>query len=154
LWPEGTEELRDACVGALRDKEVFRSLPEEFAEFQETVWPAPAAERAAVRGAFVAKHPALHYKEKPGWMRFGYPLSYNSDALESLWALMHIGEPMRPEYEAAVELVRSTADAQMRWKLRNSFNGKMIGDVERKGRPSKWITLRSLQVLEWAGATR
>jgi hypothetical protein len=32
--------------------------------------------------------------------------------------------------------------------MRNSLNGKMYGDVEAKGRPSKWITLRALQVLE------
>jgi hypothetical protein len=152
VWPGGAEELRDACVEALRDKEVFRSLPEEFAEFQTTVWPAPAAERAQVREQFVAEHPTLHYKEKVGWTRFGYPLSYNSDALEALWALMSVGEPMRPEYQAAVELVRCTADDQLRWKLRNSFNGKMIADVERKGQPSKWITLRALQVLAWADA--
>jgi hypothetical protein len=34
--------------------------------------------------------------------------------------------------------------------MRNSFNGKMIADVETKGEPSRWLTLRSLQVLEWA----
>ncbi len=152
LWPDGTAALRDACVEALRSKEVFRSLPEEFAEFKEVVWPAPAAQRPAARERFIEEHPELHYKEKVGWTRFGYPLSYNSDALEALHALMGVGEPMRPEYEAAVELVRSTADEQMRWTLRNSFNGKMLADVERKGKPSKWLTLRALQVLEWAGA--
>ena len=40
----------------------------------------------------------------------------------------------------------------MRWKLRNSFNGKMLADVENEGRSrSKWLTLRALQVLDWAG---
>lgn len=150
LWPDGAEALRDACVEALRDKAIFRSLPKEFAEFQPVVWQASAKERDAVRERFIAAHPVLHYKEKPGWMRFGFPLSYNSDALEALWALMHVGEPPQAEYAEAIELVRGSADDQMRWALRNTFNGKMIGTIERKGKPSKWLTLRALQVLAWA----
>ncbi|MDF1542379.1 MAG: hypothetical protein RQ731_03595 [Anaerosomatales bacterium] len=148
LWPGGAGELRDACVAALRDKEVFRSLPEEFKQFQAEVWPLKAAERPAARERFLAEHAPLHYREKPGWLRFGFPLSYNSDALESLLALAAVGETRRPEYEAAIELVEKTADAQMRWKLRTSFNGKMLADVESKGQPSRWVTLRALTALK------
>lgn len=39
----------------------------------------------------------------------------------------------------------------MRWTLRNTFNGRMIADVETKGEPSKWLTLRALQVIEAFG---
>ncbi len=67
----------------------------------------------------------------------------------ALGADAHRREP-RPEYEPALDLVRKTADKQMRWTLRNTFNGKMLADVETKGQPSKWLTLRALQVLEWA----
>ncbi len=111
-----------------------------------------SGERTGFRERFLAEHPELHYKEKAGWLRFGYPLSYNSDALEALWALMRVGEKPRTEYEPALDLVRGAADEQMRWTLRNTFNGKMLADVETKGEPSKWLTLRALQVLEWADA--
>jgi hypothetical protein len=151
LWPDGTEELCDACVKALRDREVHRSLPEEFKLFQEQVWPLPAKDREAGREEFLAQHEPLHYGDKPGWLRFGFPLSYNSDALEALAALMAVGEKCRAEYEPALEVVRAGADPQRRWTMRTSFNGKMIGNVEKKGRPSKWLTLRALQVLEWFG---
>ncbi len=150
LWPAGTDALRDACVEALRDKEVYRSLPAEFKQFQAEIWPLSVRERAAARDRFVAEHAPLHYGDKPGWTRFGFPLSYNSDALESLAALMAVGEPPRPEYQPAIDLVRAAADDGVRWKLRTSFNGKMIGDVEAKGAPSKWLTLRALRVLDWA----
>ena len=112
----------------------------------------PSAERVGLRERFLAEHPELHYKEKAGWLRFGYPLSYNSDALEALWALMRVGEKPRTEYQPAIDLLRTTADTQMRWTLKNTFNGKMLADVEVKGQPSKWLTLRALQVLEWADA--
>ena len=151
LWPEGTDQLRDECVARLREKSVFRSLPIEAKEFNDAYWTASPADRKGLRESFLAEHPELHYKDKPGWLRFGYPLSYNSDALEALVALMSVGEIPRAEYEPAIDLVKAAADDQMRWTLRNTFNGKMLADVEEKGRPSKWLTLRALQVLGWAG---
>lgn len=149
LWPSGAEGLRDQCVEALRDKEVFRSLPRESKAFQEVIWEAPASRRPDARAQFIAEHPELHYSDKPGWLRFGFPLSYNSDALESLHALAGVGEVRRPEYEPAIEAVEGEADERMRWRMRNSLNGHMLADIERKLMPSKWITLRALQALQY-----
>ena len=147
-WPEGADRLRDECMRVLREKEVHRCLPEEGGEFFDVFYTAKAHEREGLRERFLAEHPQLHYKEKPGWLRFGYPLSYNSDALEALWALTLHGETMRSEYAPALEVVRAAADGEMRWKLRNSFNGKMLADVEEKGQPSRWLTYRALRVLQ------
>jgi hypothetical protein len=147
-WPDGTEALRNECVARLREREIFRSLPEEASEFTDVIWSLPSSQRDGVREKFLAEHPVLHYKDKPGWLRFGFPLSYNSDALESLAALAAVGEKRRAEYEPALALVQSSADPEMRWTLRNTLNGKMYGDVEAKGKPSRWLTLRALQVLD------
>ena len=151
LWPDGAEALRDECVAALRDKAVFRCLPAEAAEYQELWRSSPAAQRDGLRDRFIAEHGELRYGAKTGWTRFGFPLSYNSDALEALAALMAVDEDPRPEYAEAIALVREAADPQMRWRMRNSFNGKMVADVEKRGAPSKWLTLRALRVLDWAG---
>ncbi|MDO9558005.1 MAG: hypothetical protein Q7J82_10605 [Coriobacteriia bacterium] len=148
LWPSGADALRDACIRALREKEVFRSLPEEYAEFKDTVLRLPRSELAKAREEFIAEHAPLHYREKQGWLRFGYPLSYNSDALDSLLALGEVGETRRPEYLPAIEAVQGAADERMRWMLKNTFNGKMLADVETKGKSSKWLTLRTLQALK------
>jgi hypothetical protein len=147
LWPAGAIELGDACVTALRDKQVFRSLPAVARAFQDGAFNLPAAEVEDYRTRFLAEHAPLTYGPKPGWLRFGYPLSYNSDALEALHALALHGEPARPEYEPALEAVRSAADAESRWTLRTTFNGKMRSDVEEKGQPSRWLTYRALVVL-------
>lgn len=147
LWSPACEALRQLCVDALRDKEIYRSLPAGAKEFEALVWSARKAERADVRERYVEQHEPLEYGDKPGWLRFGFPLSYNSDVLEALRSLAAVGEERRPEYEPALEVVRGAADEQMRWSMRNSFNGKMIGDVDKKGKPSKWLTLQALQVL-------
>jgi len=151
LWPEGAVGLRDECVRVLRDKEILRCLPAEAREFFDLVWSAPASEREGLRERFLAEHPVLTYREKPGWLRFGFPLSYNSDALESLLALAAVGETRRPEYEAAIAAVEAARRTDGRWLVRTTHNGKMIADVETKGAPSKWVTLRALQVLRHFG---
>jgi hypothetical protein len=150
-WPDGAEHLRDECIRVLRDKQVMRCLPEEGREFFDMFYTAKAGERSGLRERYLAEHPQLHYKEKPGWLRFGYPLSYNSDALEALAALALHGEQPRAEYAPALEVVRSSADKQMRWALKNSFNGKMLADVEEKGKPSRWLSYRALRVLQHFG---
>jgi hypothetical protein len=87
---------------------------------------------------------------KPGWLRFGFPLMYQTDVLEILGTLTRLGchdERMR----AAVELVISKQDAEGRWKLASTFNGRFVVDIEEKAKPSKWITLNALRVLKaWA----
>ena len=147
-WPEGAADLRNACISALREKQVFNSLPTESHDFQDLYWSTPAGKREGLRERFLAEHPTLHYGPKTGWLRFGYPLSYNSDVLEALWALAAHEEPPRAEYEQAIAVVDSAANNERRWTLRNTFNGKMLADVEEKGSPSRWLTLRALQVLQ------
>ncbi len=151
-WPAGADELRDACIAALREKRVFRCLPRESREFQEAFWTASAGDRQGLRDRFLAESPELHYGPKPGWLRFGFPLSYNSDALEALWALTLHDEPARPEYTDALDAVRSARGADGRWLLRTTLNGKMLADIETKGEPSRWLTWRALSVLRHFGA--
>ena len=55
----GGRRAADACVEALRDKEVYRSPPGQFKEFQAEVWPLPAKERAGGRERFLAEHSPL-----------------------------------------------------------------------------------------------
>jgi len=151
VWPDGARDLRDECVAKLRDKGIFHCLPQESREFNDAVWSMPSAERPGFRDRFLAEHRQLHYKDKPGWLRFGFPLSYNSDTLEALLALAAVGETRRPEYEAAIGTILEAADPQMRWTMRNSLNDKMLADVETKGAPSRWLTLRALQALSHFG---
>jgi hypothetical protein len=85
------------------------------------------------------------------WFKFGFPLSYTSDVLEAALALAEAGRARDPRLMPAIELILSKRDADGRWALKHSLNGKMWADVEVKGKPSKWVTLRALRVLKAAG---
>ena len=93
------------------------------------------------------KNPDGNRKEKAGWKRFGFPVFYQSDVLEVLDILTELGVKDKRMQES-VDLVVSNRDSGGRWLLKNTFNGKMLCDIEEKGKDSKWITLRALRVLK------
>jgi hypothetical protein len=82
------------------------------------------------------------------WFKFGFPLSYQSDILETTAALVTLGYGKDPRLEHAIDFILSKQDRQGRWRLERSLNGKMIVDIEERGKPSKWITLRVLRLLK------
>ena len=72
---------------------------------------------------------------------------WQTDALEILGILTKLG--YRDErMQEALNLVISKQDDQGRWELENTFNGRFQTNIERKGRPSKWVTLNALKVLK------
>lgn len=89
----------------------------------------------------------LSKKSKPGWLRLGFPLMYQTDILEILDILTRLG--IKDErMQDAMDIVVSKQDDQGRWILENTFNGRFITNIETKGKPSKWITLNAIRVLK------
>jgi hypothetical protein len=82
------------------------------------------------------------------WFKFGYPLGYVTDVLLNLEALAQAGCGGDPRLDEAVELVLAKQDDRGRWPMEYSYNGKMWADVEEKGAPSKWVTLRAVRMLK------
>jgi hypothetical protein len=115
----------------------------------------PVLQRAIEAGAefLLSSDPAVAdypYTERVSstWFKFGFPLSYWSDVLETTTVLVELGYGDDPRLANALQLILSKQDAQGRWKLENTLNGKMWADIEEKGKPSKWVTLRALRILK------
>jgi hypothetical protein len=122
----------------------------------------PAMHTPAVRGAIQAgvdfllsRDPAVaDYPTGAGgtpsrsWFQPGIPLGYVTDFLQTLEALLASGVGDDPRLEPAIRLLLSKQDAQGRWKMEYTYNGKIWADIEVKGRPSKFVTLRALRVLK------
>jgi len=84
------------------------------------------------------------------WFKFGYPIGYITDVLQNLEILAALGQAQDPRLANALELLISKQDNQGRWLLEYTYNSKSWVDIEKKGRPSKWVTLRALRVLKAA----
>jgi hypothetical protein len=83
---------------------------------------------------------------KEEWLKFGFPLLWNTDALDMLGLLVKLGYRDQ-RMQDAVDLVVSKQDGNGRWNLETTFNGRFHVNIERKGKPSKWVTLRALTSL-------
>ena len=83
----------------------------------------------------------------PTWFAFGFPLSYRSDILETAMVLADLGYGEDPRLSNARQFILDKRDDQGRWIMEKSFNGKMWADIEEKGQPSEWVTLRALRAL-------
>ena len=87
---------------------------------------------------------------KAAWVKFGFPLLWNTDALDMLGLLVKLGHRDNRMQEAA-DLVLSKQDAQGRWSLETTFNGRFQVNIEKKGKPSKWVTFLALKALKAYG---
>ena len=109
-------------------------------------------ELAGVRAQYLKRNRG--FKPKEGWLKFGYPLHYNSDVLEAMRSMVDAGVKYDKRMDDALDIIEKNRLPDGRWKLGFSLNGKMWIDVEKRGQPSKWITYHALRVLKAYGRIR
>ena len=149
-WPYDRFEIcfgRHTChMGVVKTLKALAEIPEDSRtdEVAETI--AKGADYLLVHHIFRKSHD-LSTVAKPGWLRFQFPLMYQTDVLEVTRILLDLNRKDH-RLEEAVELILSKQDAKGRWPLETTFNGKFHADIETKGKPSKWITLNALRVLK------
>ncbi len=99
----------------------------------------------------VADYPfGMGNRPSSSWFKFGYPIGYITDVLQNLEVLAALGQAQNAHLANALELVLGKQDDQGRWLLEYTYNGKAWVNIEKKGQPSKWVTLRALRVLKAA----
>jgi hypothetical protein len=103
--------------------------------------------------SYPAGYAELRPSNKPSrsWFQFGFPVFYVTDVLQLVEALVEAGYGDDARLDNAYDLILSKRDSAGRWKMEYSYTGKTWADVEQKGKPSKWVTLRALRVLKRAG---
>lgn len=152
-WPYDSWEIcwgRHTChMGVVKTLKAFAEIPEDDRSQAVRGTIERAAEFLLIHHIFKRSHD-LNRVSKPGWKKFGFPLMYQTDALEILNLLLALGyrdDRMRE----AIDLVKSKRAENGRWLLENSFNPSMLVPIGEKGAPSKWITLNALKALKRAG---
>jgi hypothetical protein len=109
-------------------------------------------ERALFRKRSTGEPIARDRKSGADWTRFAFPTWWHYDVLRALEYLRDAGTTPDERVADAVALVASKRDRDGRWPLEVRYPGAMPIDLgEEVGRPSRWITLRALRVLKWAG---
>ncbi|HZD53636.1 MAG TPA: hypothetical protein VE175_11360 [Woeseiaceae bacterium] len=87
------------------------------------------------------------------WTRFAFPTWWHYDVLRGLDYLRRAGVIPDARMAEAIDLMAANRDDDGRWPLDTRYPGRMpVETDEGEGRPSRWITLRALRVLNWYSA--
>jgi hypothetical protein len=107
------------------------------------------------RDPAIADYPMGWGNTRPNgsWFKLGFPSGYVADVLQNLEVLCELGAGRDPRLAPAIEWLLGKQDEQGRWRNEYAYNGKTWVDVERQGKPSKWVTLRACRVLTATAAT-
>lgn len=90
----------------------------------------------------------LNRKSKPGWLKFGFPLMYQTDMLEILDILTELGIK-DSRMDDAINILIAKQDDMGRWKAENTYNSdRQLIPISQNDAQSKWITLRAIRVLK------
>ena len=146
-----TEKLRQLLIEKILEIQVYRYVRPDSAAFGKDL--VPLRPQGVSQRAFTMEYKENHPIEtskllpKNGWLQFGFPHSYNSDLLEAMLALAEAGADHDPVMDEALDQIESKRGSDGSWKMQSSLNGKMLAGVERRGAPSKWLTLQAMTVL-------
>ena len=79
------------------------------------------------------------------WLDFGFPLDYQSDLVELCDVLVRLDYSLDPRLRRLLDIVLAAQTDEGRWVKRY---GTRALQVERRGEPSKWVTIRALRALK------
>ena len=127
---------------------LYKYVARDAKEWRAWARTATPAERREAKPRWIAEGRVDPRRPKDGWLRFSFPLSYNSDLLEVLLLLGEADGRPDETIEAGLEILRAARGADGMWKMVGGLNGKMHADLDRKGRSSPWITYRALLALK------
>lgn len=84
------------------------------------------------------------------WTRFAFPTWWHYDVLRGLEYLRRAGVAPDGRVAEAIRLVAEKRGDDGLWPLEVRYPGVMPVELDEvEGRPSRWITLRALRVLDW-----
>ncbi len=136
---------------------------EALLEFERTFGASPEVTASRLRGQDYLLERRLFRRRSTGevierdrkggasWSRFGFPTWWHYDVLRGLDYLRRAEVGPDERVADAIRLLESKHDADGRWAMDVRYPGTMLIEMdEGEGRPSRWITLRALRVLNWS----
>jgi len=66
-----------------------------------------------------------------------------------MYALALVNTPMCSELVEPLRIIREKATPEGRWIMENSLNGKILANVEEKGKSSKWLTYFATYIINY-----
>ncbi|MFX0053035.1 MAG: hypothetical protein ACFE8U_17310, partial [Candidatus Hermodarchaeota archaeon] len=139
----------NVIIEKIIENQVYRYVPTGAREYQKAIKGKKTAQIRQIKSQYLKQPKKLVKTEiKSSWKRFGFPHSYTSDALDTLYWLAMIGTPYRSEFDEALNWIIKHMDPSGWWINENTFRNPLLVEIEPKKAPSKWLTYRACYVLK------
>ncbi len=146
-WRAHIKDKHGCFYGSICALEAFSEVKAYNRTEQTKVAVEKGAEFLLMHRLFKADHHG--YKTiNSAWLVLSFPWFYGYNILRGLDVLTKLGYVSDERLEDAVELLLQKQQRDGTWLLENTPTGRMQTNIEKKGKPSKWITLISLRVLK------
>ena len=147
--PESNRSTEDRVmignmVEVLKRHGLYQYVPAGSKEWASWARKASTAERRKKKARWIAEGRLEPRGPKPGWLRFSFPHSFNSDLLEVMLVVGDADGIRDSVVDHGLEVVRSKQGNDGMWRMVGGLNGRMHAKLDRKGKPSPWITYRAL----------
>ncbi|NHK33099.1 MAG: hypothetical protein FK730_17250 [Asgard group archaeon] len=138
------------CVDRILENHIYQFLPEKNKEFVKIAFDKKLTgqQRLDAKNEFLKNNPNMKKIAKPGWTKFGFPLSYTSDALDAMKALVAAEIKYDPRMKDALDLIESK-QVNGKWINEKQYKSPMFTAIEPYQKESKWVTLHALEVLKF-----
>lgn len=134
---------------------------EGLLEHERSVEPDPAVTTARERGEEYLLERRLAHRLSDGavgqarWLDLAFPSGWYYDVSRALDHLRLARPAPDPRADEALDLLEAKRGPDGRWRLEKAHHPRLLVDLgEVEGGPSRWLTLRALRVLRWAGRDR
>jgi hypothetical protein len=149
VWPCVSKLRPFSCMWATADVlRAYRDVPAE--------WLTPQIEESRILATELFLNSGLYQykttKSDPRWLKFGFPLRYDSDILDVLGILAPYIEPDDERIQPGLKIILEKQDDAGRWPCEKLPQGgkwmERFFKFEELGEPSKWVTLHAYKMLK------
>jgi len=144
-WGAHIRDTHSCFHGTICVLEALSEIPEDRRSpaVQQVI--ARAAEFLLIHRLYKADHHNFEIINAT-WLRLAFPWFASYSVLRGLWVLTRLGID-DPRMDDARSVLGQKQTPDERWILESTPYGRMQANLERKGQPSKWVTLKALQAL-------
>jgi len=146
-WKAHVRDKHGCFMGTISSMEAFSEVPREGLTKEVSATISRGAEFLLMHHLFKADHHNYRVINK-AFSELSFPWFAGYNILRGLDVLTKLGYVEDHRVGEAIDIILQKRQSNGAWVLENSPKGRMQTDIERKGQPSKWITLIALRVLK------
>lgn len=151
-WKAHTKDKHGCFMGTITPLDAFSELPARFSTSEIVNSMETGIEFLLKHRLFRADHHDFKVI-KESWLTLGFP-QFFYDILRGLSVVCKAEHADDRRIDEALIILLKKQQDDGRWILESSPVGRMQTNLERKGKPSKWITFNALRVIKSVYETR